>query len=80
MSVSLDRTFVNRVRGTKIWRALTDNDVPEMDQETFKTMWELSAPGGPAEGCFLRMQENQYFAEPIANPEVLQVMPDVRSQ
>ncbi|KAJ7871319.1 hypothetical protein B0H13DRAFT_1634268 [Mycena leptocephala] len=50
----------------------------KMDQETFKTMWELSAPGGPAEGCFLRMQENQYFAEPIANPEVLQVMPDYK--
>jgi D-amino-acid oxidase len=42
-------------------------------------MWALSAPGGPAEGCFLRIREDEYFAEPIANPEVLQVMPDVRS-
>ncbi|KAJ7241025.1 D-amino-acid oxidase [Mycena haematopus] len=48
----------------------------KMDQDTFKTMWELSAPGGPAEGCFLRIHEEEYFAEPIANPEVLQVMPD----
>ncbi|KAJ7151015.1 D-amino-acid oxidase [Mycena filopes] len=50
----------------------------KMDQETFKTMWELSAPGGAAEGCFLRINEEEYFAEPIANPEVLQTMPDVR--
>ncbi|KAJ7070310.1 hypothetical protein B0H15DRAFT_968671, partial [Mycena belliarum] len=48
----------------------------KMDQETFKTMWELSAPGGPAEGCFLRIREDEYFAEPIAHPEVLGGMPD----
>ncbi|KAJ7615036.1 D-amino-acid oxidase [Mycena polygramma] len=51
----------------------------KMDQETFKTMWELSAPGGPAEGCFLRIQEEEYFAEPNATPEVLRVMPDYKS-
>jgi len=51
----------------------------KMDQETFKTMWELSAPGGPAEGCFLRIEENEYFAESVANPEVLQVMPDYKA-
>ncbi|KAJ7336451.1 D-amino-acid oxidase [Mycena albidolilacea] len=50
----------------------------KMDQETFKTMWELSAPGGLAEGCFLRIQEEEYFAEPIATPEALQVMPDYK--
>ncbi|KAJ7442514.1 D-amino-acid oxidase [Mycena galericulata] len=53
-----------------------DTRQQKMDQETFKTMWELSAPGGPAEGCFLRIHEDEYFAEPIANPEVLQAMPD----
>ncbi|KAJ6590474.1 D-amino-acid oxidase [Mycena vulgaris] len=51
----------------------------KMDQETFKTMWDLSAPGGPAEGCFLRIHEEEYFAEPIANPEVLRVMPDFKA-
>ncbi|KAJ6590458.1 D-amino-acid oxidase [Mycena vulgaris] len=50
-----------------------------MDQETFKIMWELSAPGGPAEGCFLRIREDQYYTEPIANPEVLNVMPDFKA-
>ncbi|KAF7323833.1 Nuclear export factor [Mycena kentingensis (nom. inval.)] len=48
----------------------------KMDQATFKKMWELSAPGGPAEGCFLRIRENEYFAEPIAHPEVLSWMPE----
>ncbi|KAJ7484624.1 D-amino-acid oxidase [Mycena latifolia] len=51
----------------------------KMDQETFKTMWELSAPGGAAEGCFLRIHEEEYFAEPIATPEVLGVMPDFKA-
>ncbi|KAJ7637045.1 D-amino-acid oxidase [Roridomyces roridus] len=51
----------------------------KMDQDTFKTMWDLSAPGGPAEGCFLRIREDEFFAEPIANPEVLRVMPDYQS-
>ncbi|KAJ6611007.1 D-amino-acid oxidase [Mycena sp. CBHHK59/15] len=50
----------------------------KMDQDTFKTMWELSAPGGPAEGCFLRIQENEFFAEPVVTPEVLSVMPDYK--
>ncbi|KAJ7207059.1 hypothetical protein GGX14DRAFT_635946 [Mycena pura] len=50
----------------------------KMDQETFKTMWELSEPGGPAEGCFLRIREDEYFAEPMANPEVLKAMPDYK--
>ncbi|KAJ7057803.1 D-amino-acid oxidase [Mycena amicta] len=58
--------------------SLAGSDVRQqkMDQETFKIMWELSAPGGPAEGCFLRIQEREYFAEPIAHPEVLSVMPE----
>ncbi|KAJ7143344.1 D-amino-acid oxidase [Mycena crocata] len=51
----------------------------KMDQETFRIMWELSAPGGPAEGCFLRIHEEEYFAEPIATPEVLQVMPEYKA-
>ncbi|KAJ7669020.1 D-amino-acid oxidase [Mycena rosella] len=61
--------------------SLAGSDVRQqkMDQETFKTMWELSAPGGPAESCFLRMREDEYFPGPIANPEVLQVMPDFKA-
>ncbi|KAF7300704.1 Nuclear export factor [Mycena chlorophos] len=47
----------------------------KMDQATFDEMWKLSAPDGPAEGCFLRIRESEYFAEPIAHPEVLSRMP-----
>jgi len=49
----------------------------EMDQETFKTMWELSAPGGTAEGCFLRIPQTEYYCEEIAKPHPLDLMPDV---
>ncbi|KAJ7236029.1 hypothetical protein C8J57DRAFT_1194575 [Mycena rebaudengoi] len=51
----------------------------KMDDETFQTMWELSAPGSSAESCFLRIREEEYFAEPIAVPEVLQAMPDFKA-
>lgn len=33
----------------------------EIDEDTFKVMWELSAPGGDAEGCFKRIHETEYF-------------------
>ncbi|KAK7018968.1 nuclear export factor [Favolaschia claudopus] len=61
--------------------SLAGSDVRQqkMDQETFKTMWELSAPGGPAEGCFLRIHQEEYYAEGRANPEVLKVMPEYQA-
>ncbi|KAL4251974.1 DAMOX/DASOX family protein [Abortiporus biennis] len=33
----------------------------KIDEDTFKVMWELSAPGGEAEGCFLRLPQTDYF-------------------
>ncbi|KIP11903.1 hypothetical protein PHLGIDRAFT_63002 [Phlebiopsis gigantea 11061_1 CR5-6] len=34
----------------------------KIDEETFKVMWEMSAPGGEAEGCFLRLpQTDNYY-------------------
>lgn len=51
--------------------------IPEaIDEETFKVMWELSAPGGDAEGCFLRIKETEYFFDGRATR--LSWMPDVR--
>lgn len=47
----------------------------EIDEETFKTMWELSAPGGEAEGCFLRLQQKDYFYD--GRDPHLEWMPDV---
>lgn len=34
-----------------------------IDQETFRVMWDQSAPGGEAEGCFLRVPQTEYDAE-----------------
>jgi D-amino-acid oxidase len=48
-----------------------------MDWETFKTMWELSAPGGPAEGCFLRLTQAEYYPYEKPKPDALEFMPDV---
>ncbi len=47
-----------------------------MDQETFKVMWELSAPGAEAEGCFLRVPQTDYFYD--GRDTHLDWMPDVR--
>lgn len=49
----------------------------EMDQETFKAMWELSKPGGLAEGCFLRLPQTEYYGEQYDEPHPLSWMPDV---
>lgn len=40
-------------------------------------MWELSAPGGDAEGCFKRIHETEYFYD--GRDARLNWMPDVRS-
>ena len=34
---------------------------PEIDSNTFDTMWKMSEPGEDAEHCFLRIQETQFF-------------------
>ena len=50
----------------------------ELEAETFKAMWELSAPGGAAEHCFRRMKETEYYRSKVD----LEVdwMPDVSSR
>lgn len=39
-------------------------------------MWEMSAPGGEAEGCFLRVPQTDYFYD--GRDVHLDWMPDVR--
>ncbi|EKM56489.1 uncharacterized protein PHACADRAFT_172168 [Phanerochaete carnosa HHB-10118-sp] len=46
----------------------------KIDEDTFKVMWEMSAPGGEAEGCFLRLPQTDYFYDG-RNPH-LEWMPD----
>jgi D-amino-acid oxidase len=48
-----------------------------MDKETFDVMWALSAPDGPAPGCFLRIPQTEYYADAIPRPHDLEHMPDV---
>ncbi|KAF7796113.1 hypothetical protein EIP86_007286 [Pleurotus ostreatoroseus] len=47
-----------------------------MDEETFKVMWEMSAPGGEAETCFLRVPQTDYFYD--GRDTHLDWMPDHR--
>ncbi|GLB39080.1 putative FAD dependent oxidoreductase [Lyophyllum shimeji] len=50
----------------------------QMDRETFETLWELSAPGNPAEKCFLRLPQEEYHCEERPRPDVLEIMPEYR--
>ncbi|KNZ81608.1 D-amino-acid oxidase [Termitomyces sp. J132] len=52
----------------------------EMDLETFKVMWEMSAPGSLTENCFLRMTQEEYHCEERPEPDVHSFMPDYRVQ
>ncbi|EPQ53595.1 D-aspartate oxidase [Gloeophyllum trabeum ATCC 11539] len=48
----------------------------KVNQDTFKVMWEMSAPGGEAEGCFLRQTQTEYYCDKQPSPHPLEVMPD----
>lgn len=41
-------------------------------------MWEMSNPGGEAEGCFLRALQTEYYAIKDRNPDLLSFCPSVR--
>jgi hypothetical protein len=51
--------------------------VTELDMDTFKVMWDLSAPGGGAESCFLRIDQTDYYREMDTKPNPLEMMPGV---
>src|ERR1700733_1600783 len=53
---------------------------PGIDRETFDVMWELSAAGSPAEACFLRSRQEEYYTEEAeVQRDPLEFMPDVSS-
>ncbi|KAI0322962.1 D-aspartate oxidase [Amylostereum chailletii] len=58
--------------------ASTGGDVRQqrMEKETFTTMWQLSEPGGEAEGCFLRAPQTELYLVPQPNPDLLSYYPD----
>jgi hypothetical protein len=59
--------------------AADDYKQQELDRATFKTMWDLSAPGGAAEGCFMRVLQTQYYKGSVPTPNLLEVMPDFQT-
>ncbi|KAG6808550.1 hypothetical protein H0H92_003760 [Tricholoma furcatifolium] len=58
----------------------TDERQKDIDLETFHKMWEMSAPGSPAEHCFLRMTQEEYHQEDRPQPDVHALMPDFKEQ
>ncbi|KAF8265939.1 D-amino-acid oxidase [Lactarius quietus] len=48
----------------------------KLERETFDIMWEMSAPGGEAEGCFLRAPQTEYNAVKDENPDLHSFYPD----
>ncbi|KAK7684996.1 hypothetical protein QCA50_011831 [Cerrena zonata] len=56
------------IRYTSIWagahhvsHADGEPKQEKFDKDTFDVMWELSAPGGEAEHCFLRLPQTDYY-------------------
>lgn len=54
-----------------------NNTHSDMDQETFTRMWEMSAPGSPAERCFLRIDQTEYYVEESMGDQRPITMPGV---
>ncbi|KAK0445203.1 hypothetical protein EV421DRAFT_1902654 [Armillaria borealis] len=50
----------------------------EIDNESFKIMWDLSASGSEAERCFKRFTKKSYYGESRSKPHLLESMPDFR--
>ncbi|KAH9062857.1 nucleotide-binding domain-containing protein [Lactarius vividus] len=53
-----------------------DLRLQNLERKTFDIMWEMSAPGGEAEGCFLRAPQTDYYAAKEENPDLLSFYPD----
>ena len=41
-------------------------------------MWEMSAPGGQGEGCFIRARQTEYNTVKEGDPDLHSFYPDVR--
>ncbi|KAH7926242.1 nucleotide-binding domain-containing protein [Leucogyrophana mollusca] len=56
----------------------TDERQRKMDQETFKVLWELSAPGRDTENLFVRHQQTEYRGDDLSSADWLEFMPDFK--
>ncbi|KAJ7634320.1 hypothetical protein B0H17DRAFT_1107591 [Mycena rosella] len=50
----------------------------QMETETFRVLWEMSAPGHPAEKCFMRAPQYGYYFEEFSNPRNVETTPDFK--
>ncbi|TFK49360.1 D-amino-acid oxidase [Heliocybe sulcata] len=66
------------IRYCSHWAGAIIRPEGEVDKETFKVMWEMSAPEGGAEGCFLRERQTEYYCDKQDEPHPLAHMPDFR--
>ncbi|OSD08812.1 D-amino-acid oxidase [Trametes coccinea BRFM310] len=71
------------IKYTSLWagahhvsHAAEDAKMMAIDRESFEVMWELSAPGGAAEHCFLRIPQADYCLD--GRNECLDWMPDFK--
>ncbi|KAI8986661.1 D-amino-acid oxidase [Trametes punicea] len=71
------------IKYTSLWagahhvsHAAEDSKQMKIDKETFDVMWDLSAPGGPAEHCFFRVPQVDYCLD--GRDECLDWMPDFK--
>ncbi|EKM76500.1 hypothetical protein AGABI1DRAFT_78624 [Agaricus bisporus var. burnettii JB137-S8] len=56
-----------------------DVRIQQIDKDTFDYMWQLSEPGkGPAEGCFLRLKQEELYEDGHGNGNVLDFYPDCK--
>jgi len=52
--------------------------IRDISRKTFDIMWEMSAPDHPASGCFMRIQQTEFYEEE-REPSALDVMPEYRA-
>ncbi|TFK62159.1 D-amino-acid oxidase [Pluteus cervinus] len=64
------------IRYTSHWAGA--NHVSGLERETFDVMWNMSEPGQPTEGCFLRAPHTAYNREPISRLNPLEFMPNFK--
>ncbi|KAF9259599.1 nucleotide-binding domain-containing protein [Marasmius fiardii PR-910] len=50
----------------------------KIDQDTFKVFWKLSAPGGPAEHCFMRVHQSEFQTNAMEGEDSLSWYPDFK--
>jgi len=51
--------------------------IKDISMKTFDIMWEMSEPSHPASGCFMRIEQTEYYEEE-REANALNVMPDFR--